>query len=311
MAFIDDMTAQGHTVESTCRVLREQGCPVAARTYRSWKQPGRTVAARTLTDAALAEVLIGLKDTPEGLYGRRKMTHYLRRDGHRVAFCTVDRLMRDLGMNGVRRGKGIRTTVRAVDGHRAGDLVNRDFTAPAPNTCWVADFTYCRTWAGFVYVAFIVDVFSQRIVGWHAATDRRTDLVLTPLRIALWDRDRQGQPIAPGALVHHSDAGSQYTSIRFTEHLELQGIAPSIGTVGDAYDNGLMESIIGLFKTECIATTVFRDGPCKTIADIEYATAGWVDWYNHRRLHGTPGMITPTEYEQNHYAALNREPQPT
>ena len=234
MAFIDDMTAQGHTVESTCRVLREQGCQVAARTYRSWKQPGRTVAARTLTDAALAEVLIGLKDTPEGLYGRRKMTHYLRREGHRVAFCTLDRLMRDLGMNGVRRGKGIRTTVRAMDGHRAGDLVNRDFTAPAPNTCWVADFTYCRTWAGFVYVAFTVDVFSQRIVGWHAATDRRTDLVLTPLRIALWDRDRQGQPIAPGALVHHSDAGSQYTSIRFTEHLGLQGIAPSIGTVGDA-----------------------------------------------------------------------------
>jgi putative transposase len=175
----------------------------------------------------------------------------------------------------------------------------------------VADFTYCRTWAGFVYVAFIVDVFSQRIVGWHAATDRRTDLVLIPLRIALWDRDRQGQPVAPGALVHHSDAGSQYISIRFTEHLELQGIAPSIGTVGDAYDNGLMESIIGLFKTECIGTTVFRDGPCKTIADIEYATAGWVDWYNHRRLHGTLGMITPTEYEQNHYAALNREPQPT
>jgi putative transposase len=311
MAFIDDMTAQGHTVESTCRVLREQGCPVAARTYRSWKQPSRTVAARTLTDAVLADLLIGLKDTPEGLYGRRKMTHYLRREGHQVAFCTVDRLMRDLGMNGVRRGKGIRTTVRARDGHRAGDLLNRDFTAPAPNSRWVADFTYCRTWAGFVYVAFIVDVFSQRIVGWYAATDRRTDLVLTPLRIALWDRDRQGQPIARGALVHHSDAGSQYTSIRFTEHLELQGIAPSIGTVGDAYDNGLMESIIGLFKTECITTTVFHDGPYKTIADIEYATSGWIDWYNHRRLHGTLGMITPTEYEQNHYAALNREPQPT
>src|SRR5215217_3064610 len=119
--------------------------------------------------------LIGLKDTPEGLYGRRKMTHYLRREGHQVAFCTLDRLMRDLGMNGVRRGRGIRTTVRAKDGHRAGDLLNRDFTAPPPNTCWVADFTYCRTWAGFVYVAFIVDVFSQRIVGWHAATDRRTD----------------------------------------------------------------------------------------------------------------------------------------
>ena len=141
-------------------------------------------------------------------------------------------------------------------------------------------------------------MFAQRIVGWHAATDRRTDLVLTPLRIALWDRDRQGHPVARGALVHHSDAGSQYTSIRFTEHLELEGIAPSIGTVGDAYDNGLMESIIGLFKTECITTTVFHDGPYKTLADVEYATAGWVDWYNHRRLHGTLGMITPTEYEQ-------------
>ena len=153
MAFIDDMTAQGHTVESTCRVLREQGCPVAERTYRSWKQPGRTVAARawrqssrpvadrTRSDAQLIDKLLAVQGTPEGLYGRRKMTHYLRRDGHRVAFCTVDRLMRDLGMNGVRRGKGIRTTVRAVDGHRAGDLVNRDFTAPAPNTCWVADFT--------------------------------------------------------------------------------------------------------------------------------------------------------------------------
>jgi putative transposase len=311
MAFIADMTSRGHTVESTCRVLREQGCPVAARTYRYWRQPHRPVADRTRSDATLTDVLRSLAGTPESLYGRRKMTHYLRRQGHLVAFCTVDRLMRQLGMNGVRRGKGVRTTVRGKDQHRAGDLLNRDFTASAPNTRWVADFTYCRTWAGFVYVAFVVDVFSQRIVGWHAGTDRRTDLVLTPLRIALWDRGRQGQPIIPGALVHHSDAGSQYTSIRFTEHLELEGIAPSIGTVGDAYDNGLMESIIGLFKTECITTTVFHDGPYKTIADIEYATAGWVDWYNHRRLHGSLGMFTPIEYEQDHYAAVTREPQPT
>jgi transposase InsO family protein len=148
-------------------------------------------------------------------------------------------------------------------------------------------------------------------VGWHAATDRRTDLVLTPLRIALWDRGRQGTPVEPGQLLHHSDAGSQYTSIRFTEHLELAGIAPSIGSVGDAYDNALMESLIGLFKTECIATTVFHDGPYRTLADVEYATAGWVDWYNHRRLHGSLGMLTPVEYEQAHYAAENREPQPT
>lgn len=311
MAFIDDMTSQGHTVESTCRVLREQGCPVAARTYRAWRQPGRRIAERTVTDATVIDLLISTQGTPEGLYGRRKMTHYLRRQGHRVAFCTVDRLMRALGMNGVRRGTGVRTTIRGKDGHRAADLLNRDFTATTPNSCWVADFTYCRTWAGFVYVAFVVDVFSQRVVGWHASTDRRTDLVLTPLRIALWDRDRQGLPITPGALIHHSDAGSQYTSIRFTEHLALEGIDPSIGTVGDAYDNGLMESIIGLFKTECITTTVFHNGPYKTIADIEYATAGWVDWYNHRRLHGTLGMLTPTEYEQNHYAAASREPQPT
>ena len=238
------------------------------------------------------------------------MTHYLRRQGLQVAFCTVDRLMRELGMNGVRRGKGVRTTIPAKDGHRAGDLLDRDFTAPAPNTRWVADFTYCRTWAGFVYVAFVVDVYAQRIVGWHAATDQAHRPGPDPAADRAVGPRPPRHPVEPGQLLHHSDAGSQYTSIRFTEHLELEGIAPSIGTVGDAYDNALMESIIGLFKTECITTTVFHDGPYKTLADIEYATAGWVDWYNHRRLHGTLGMITPAEYEQDHYAALSREPQP-
>lgn len=310
MAFIDDMKAEGHAVESTCRVLTEHGCQVAARTYRSWRQGTRPIATRTVSDAVIIDALIRVQGTPEGLYGRRKMTRWLRRQGHQVAFCTTDRLMRDLGMNGVRRGKGVRTTVPASDGHRAGDLLDRDFTAPAPNTRWVADFTYCRTWAGFVYVAFVVDVYAQRIVGWQAASTKVTDLVLTPLRIALWDRDRQGTPVEPGQLLHHSDAGSQYTSIRFTEHLELEGIAPSIGSVGDAYDNALMESIIGLFKTEAITTTVFHDGPYKTLADVEYAAAGWVDWYNHRRLHGSLDWLTPVEYEQDYYAALSREPQP-
>jgi putative transposase len=310
MAFIDDLRAKAHAVESICRVLTEHGCKVAARTYRAWRQANRPVAARIVSDAVLTDALLATRDAPEGLYGRRKMTHWLRRQGHEVAFCTVDRLMRDLGMNGVRRGKAVRTTIPAKEGCRAGDLLDRDFTAPAPNLRWVADFTYCRTWAGFVYVAFVLDVFAQRIVGWHAATTKVTDLVLIPLRIALWDRDRQGTPVEPGQLLHHSDAGSQYTSIRFTEHLELAEIAPSIGTVGDAYDNALMESIIGLYKTECIATTVFHDGPYKTLADVEYATAGWVDWYNHRRLHGSLGMLTPVEYEQHHYAALNTEPQP-
>jgi putative transposase len=235
MAFIDAMRAEGHAVESTCRVLREQGCPVAARTYRAWKR-GRPASARTRTDATVVDALLATKNTPEGLYGRRKMTHYLRRRGHQVAFCTVDRLMTSLGMNGIRRGKPVRTTIPRKDAERAGDLVNRAFTAGAPNRVWVADFTYVRTWAGFVYVAFILDVFAQRIVAWHAATDKRTGLVLTPLRMALWQRDHDGHPVIPGQLVHHADAGSQYTAIRFAEHLALEGIAPSIGTVADAYD---------------------------------------------------------------------------
>ena len=303
MGFIDSMRSQGHAVESTCRVLTEHGCPVAARTYRAWKQQGR-VAARTVTDAVVVDALLATKGTPEGLYGRRKMTAHLRRKGLDVAFCTVDRLMRQQGMNGVRRGKGVRTTVPAKDGRRAGDLLNRNFTAAAPNLVWIADFTYCRTWAGFSYVSFVVDVFSQKIVAWHAATSKHTDLVLIPVRMAIWQRDRDGHPVERGNLVHHNDAGSQYTSLRFTEHLAMEGIAPSIGTVGDAFDNGLMECLIGLYKTECIGTTVFHSGPYKTVADVEYATMAWVDWYNNRRLHSTLGMIPPVEFEQAHYAAL-------
>ena len=325
MGFIDTMRGQGHAVESICRVLREQGCWVAARTYRSWKQPGRRVADRTITDAQVVDVIRGIawtsvdqdprkltrKLTAEGLYGRRKMTALLRRTTMpEVSAGAVDRAMKTLGLNGVRRDKGTRTTIPAKDGKRAGDLLDRDFSAEAPNRVWVTDFTYVRTWAGFVYVAFILDCFAQRIVAWHASTSKATDLVMTPLRMALWQRDREGHPTIAGKLIHHSDAGSQYTSIRLAEHLELEGIRPSIGSVGDAYDNALMETINGLYKAECIRTTVFHDGPYKTIADVEYATAGWVDWYNHRRLHGTLGWLTPVEYEQDYYAALSREPQP-
>jgi putative transposase len=172
----------------------------------------------------IIDALVGTRRTPEGLYGRRKMTHWLRRQGHEVAFCTVDRLMRDLGVNGVRRGRGIRTTIPAKDGCRAGDLLDRDFTAAAHNRRWVAGFTYCRTWNGFTYVAFVVDVYAQRFVGWHAATDRRTDLVLTPLRIALWDRERRGAPIQPGQLLHHSDAGSQGRFNQSKQHPDHGGV---------------------------------------------------------------------------------------
>lgn len=322
MGFIDTMRAEGHAVESICRVLREQGCQIAARTYRAQRQG--IIAARTVTDAQVygavrdaAWTMVEMNGrvrrvlTPEGLYGRRKMTALIRRT--RILNASrgaVDRAMRGLGLEGIRRDKGTRTTIPAKDGVRAGDLLNRDFTAPRPDHTWVMDFTYCRTWAGWVYVAFIVDVFSQRIVAWHAQTSKHVELVMIPLRMALWERGRQGHPIEPQQLRAHSDAGSQYVSLAYTDKLALDGIAPSIGSVGDAYDNALMETINGLYKAECIRTTVFHDGPYKTIADVEFATAGWVDWYNNRRLHSTLGNVPPIEFEQAHYATLNREPQP-
>ncbi len=319
MGFIDTMRGEGFAVEAICTVLREQGVRVAARTYRSWSSPARQVAARTVFDAVVVETIRALRvdeqgrPTPESLYGRRKMTALLRRRGLNVAHCTVDRLMGEHGWNGVRRGRAHRTTIPGKDGTRAGDLLGRDFHAEAPNRVWVTDFTYVRTWAGFSYVAFVVDVFSQMIVGWHAMTTRPTDLVLVPLRMACWAREQQRHPIIAGELTAHSDAGSQYVSVRYTEHLALEGIAASIGTVGDAYDNALMESIIGLFKTECIRPGPFHDGPLKTLTDVELATMAWVDWWNHRRLHSTLGMLTPAETEAAHYAtnpALQPEPQP-
>lgn len=305
VAFIDEQRAQGHAVESICRVLREQGLRIAARTYRAWREANQPVATRTVTDAVVVDSVRDIAWTtnahgervlaPEGLYGRRKMTAYVRRTAIPGASAgAVDRAMRTLGLEGVRRAKKVRTTIPAADGKRASDLLDRDFTAPAPNRVWVTDFTYVRTWAGFVYVAFILDVYAQRIVAWHASTSKVTDLVMTPLRMALWQREHEGHPVVAQELIHHSDAGSQYTSIRFTEHLEIEGIAPSIGSVGDAYDNALMETINGLYKTECIRTTVFHAGPYKTLADVEYATAGWIDWYNNRRLHGSLGMISPS-----------------
>jgi putative transposase len=210
MAFIADQVAQGRRVESICRVLREQGCQVAARTYREWRRPSRPVADRTVTDAQVLDAVREAAWTtgpdgvrrlaPEGLYGRRKMTAHLRRTSTpQTTAGAVDRAMRALGLTGVRRGKTARTTVPGKDGKRAGDLLDRDFSAPAPNRVWVADFTYVRTWAGFTYVAFIVafivDVFAQKIVAWHAATTKTTDLVMTPLRIALWQREREDRAV--------------------------------------------------------------------------------------------------------------------
>jgi len=229
MGFIDTMRSRGHAVESVCRVLREQGCQIAARTYRAWKAPGRVLAARTLTDARVVDAVRATAWStdpqgrrvlaPEGLYGRRKMTAYVRRTAIPGASAgAVDRAMRLLGLAGVRRDKGTRTTIQAKDGVRAGDLLDRQFSATAPNKVWVTDFTYVRTWAGWVYVAFIVDVFAQRIVAWHASTSKATDLVMTPLRMALWQREREGHPAVAGELIHHSDAGSQGGFNRSTQH---------------------------------------------------------------------------------------------
>jgi putative transposase len=324
VAFIDECRQAGHAVESICRVLTEQGCQIAARTYRLWTCPQLQAAARTVSDAIVMDKvrdlawtvdtdgeLAGVRRlTPEGLYGRRKMTKLVRRSLPEATPGAVDRAMKALDLKGIRRSKGVRTTIPGKDGRRAGDLLNRDFTAAAPNRTWVMDFTYCRTWAGFAYVAFIVDVFAQKIVGWHCATSKDVELIMTPLRMATWQRQREGRPVVPGELIGHADAGSQYTSIRFTEHLDLEGIRPSIGSVGDAYDNALMESVIGLFKTECIRTTVFHAGPYRGLADVEWATAGWVDWYNNRRLHSSLDYLTPEEFEQAHYAAISQEPQP-
>jgi len=251
------------------------------------------------------------KMPPVGLYGRVKMTAHLRRTVlPEVTPGSVDRAMKALGLSGVRRSKKIRTTIPGKDAARAGDLVNRNFAANRPDELWVTDFTYVRTWAGWVYVAFIVDVFSRRIVSWHAQTSKDVSLVLSALRMALWLRRFQGRPVTAGRLIHHSDAGSQYTSTDLTDLLALQKISASIGSVGDAYDNALIESANGLYKTECVNTTIFHSGPYKTLAEVEFATSEWVDWYNCERLHTSIGLVPPNEYEANHYAALNPELQP-
>jgi putative transposase len=281
-------------VEPICTVLREAGVPIAPSTY--YAATSRPVSARAQRDEQLrGQVMTVWKDNYE-VYGARKVWQALRRRGTTVARCTVERLMRQLGIAGAGRGKARRTTIPAADGVRAGDLVNRQFTATGPNALWVADFTYVPTRSGTVYVALVIDVFSRRIVGWKADTSMRTDLVLDALQMALWARNHAGHPAGPG-LVHHSDAGSQYTSISFTDHLIATGIDASIGSVGDAYDNALAETTIGLYKTELIG----KRGPWWTRDQVEYATLEYLDWYNNRRLHSRIGHLPPAEYEALYY----------
>lgn len=301
------MRALGYAVESICAVLRDQGMQVAARTYRAWKT--RLPALRTLEDARLTDALRALnvadakgRRRPEILYGRRKMTQWLRRNGFPEASKhTVDRLMREEGMNGLIRGRKMRTTIPGKDGLRAGDLLNRDFTALTPNQVWVTDFTYVPVYTGFVYVALVIDLYSRAIVGWETSTVKDTTFVEHCLRMALWRRQHTGRPAAKG-LIHHSDAGSQYTSIRYTDTLALEGLEPSIGSVGDAYDNAAAETVMGLFKNEAVAKgSPFRTGALKTETDVQTIVFEWVHWYNNERLHSALDHQTPEEYEQTYY----------
>ncbi|QOV43883.1 IS3 family transposase [Streptomyces chromofuscus] len=297
VAFIDEHRDRFGGVEPICRTLTGHDCKIAPSTYYAHKKRLGTPSARSVRDEELKERIQEVYTSNYRVYGARKIWRELNRQGHAVARCTVERLMRELGITGAVRGKRVITTITDPAAGRAPDLVDRDFVASAPNRCWVADFTHVAAWSGVVYVAFVVDTFSRRIVGWSASASKETQLVLDAVEMALWQRDREDRPHTPGQLIHHSDAGSQYTSFKLAEHLDAAGIAASIGSVGDAYDNALMESTIGLYKTELIKP----QRPWRSLSQVELATAEWIDWYNHRRLHCEIGHVPPVEYEANHY----------
>ena len=287
-----DAHRDAYGVESICTVV-----PIAPSTYFWHKarhaDPTRR-SARVQRDDGWRRGIQRVWDDNQQVYGPRKVWRQLRRDGHRVARCTVGRLMRAMGLRGAVRGRAWVTTTQADGGaDRPVDLVDRHFVATRPNQLWVSDFTYVATWRGFVYVAFVIDVFARRIVGWRVSTSLRTDFVLDALEQAIYDRRGDGA----GDLVHHSDRGTQYLSMRYTERLADAGIALSVGSRGDAYDNALAETIIGLFKTEVIR----RRGPWRNIDAVEFATLAWVDWFNTRRLLEPIGYIPPAEYEERYY----------
>jgi putative transposase len=272
-------------VEPICRVLQ-----VAPSTYYAARS--RPPSARALRDAQLKVEIARVHKANFSVYGARKVWRQLGREGIPVSRDRVARLMRQLGIRGVVRGSKRRTTIPAETTERPADLVERDFTAPAPNRLWVADLTYVATWAGFAYVAFIIDAFSRMIVGWRVATTLRTELALDALEMAVWAR--QG---GLGGLVHHSDRGVQYLSIRYTQRLAEEGAVASVGSRGDSFDNALAEAVNGLYKAELIG----RQGPWRTVEQVELATLAWVQWWNERRLHGATGDIPPAEYEAIYY----------
>jgi putative transposase len=279
-------------------VLTEHGCQIAPNTY--WVAKKRPPSPRALRDAALKVEIRRVREQNLDVYGADKIWAQLNREGIRVARCTVERLMRDLGISGVRRGNPFKVTTRSDERqHRPDDLVDRKFEAGAPNRLWVADLTYVKTHAGWVYAAFIVDVFSRMVVGWQLSTSLRADLAIDALEMAVWNRTRAGQVL--DGLVHHSDKGVQYLSIRYSERLAANDIVASVGSTGDSYDNAMAEAFNSLYKWELI----YPKGPWKGLDDVEFATLEYVDWFNHHRLHGEitddNTYVTPAEFESTHY----------
>ena len=287
-AFIDE-ERDTYGVEPICKVL-----PIAPSTYYEQKareaDPSR-LPKRAHRDAELCVEIERVYQENRRVYGARKVWRQLLREGREVARCTIERLMVQMGLQGVVRGRKTRTTIPDDASVRPADLVDREFTAERPNQLWVADITYVATWAGFVYVAFVIDVFSRMIVGWRVSSSLRSDLALDALEQALYARPDTEE------LIHHSDRGCQYLSIRYTERLAEAGIEPSVGSVGDSYDNALAESVIGLYKTEVI----WKEGPWRNGEHVEFATLDWVDWFNNRRLLEPLGYLPPVEYEEQYY----------
>ncbi len=265
--------------------------------YAKGRDPERR-SERAKQDEAVKIEVKRVYDDNFGVYGVRKVWWQLLREGFRVARCTVERLMRQMGLKGAIRGKPVRTTISDKAAPCPLDHVNRQFHAPAPNRLWLSDFTYVATWSGFVYVAFVIDAFARRIVGWRVSRTAHAGFVLDALEQALYER----RPVTGDGLVHHSDRGSQYVSLKYTDRLAAAGIEPSVGSVGDSYDNALAETINGLYKAELI----HRRGPWRSFEAVEFATLEWVDWFNNRRLMGPIGNIPPAEAEQRYYAMLDR-----
>ncbi|WP_391346253.1 IS3 family transposase [Azospirillum sp. A23] len=291
ITFIDAHRAV-HGVEPICKVL-----PIAPSTYRAHaarRADPAKAPARSRSDAELREAIRRVWDANFQVYGVRKVWRQLRREGTDVARCTVARLMKHMGLKGATRGKAVRTTISDRATPCPADRVNRQFQAPRPNALWVADFTYVATWQGFVYVAFVIDTFARKIVGWRVSRTAHAGFVLDALEQALHDR----RPAKGSGLIHHSDRGSQYVAVRYTERLTDAGVEPSVGSVGDSYDNALAETINGLYKTELIR----RRGPWRTLEAVEFATLEWIDWFNNRRLLEPIGNIPPAEAEARYYA---------